>query len=75
MPDGVAIGGVDVGGLSSADAQQAVLSTSTSRAASASASVSTLVPPGALGASAKVGAAVQQALRPSPGTALTSTWP
>ena len=70
VPEGVAIGGLDVGGLSSADAQQAVRPRSTSRAASVVGKRVTLVPPGALGASAKVGAAVQQALSAEPGTAI-----
>jgi hypothetical protein len=71
VPDGVSIGGVDVGGYSAVDAQQVVSSKfDESRRIRVGKRV-TLVPPGALGASAKVGAAVQDALRAEPGTALT----
>ena len=70
VPEGVAIGGLDVGGLSSADAQQAVSSAFDESRRIRVGNRVTLVPPGALGASAKVGAAVQQALSAEPGTVI-----
>ncbi len=71
VAEGVSIGGVDVGGFSATDAQQAVLSRFEESRRILVGKRPTLVPPGALGASAKVGAAVQQALLADPGTALT----
>ena len=70
VPEGVAIGGLDVGGLSSADAQQAVSSAFDESRRIRVGKRITLVPPRALGASAKVGAAVRQALSAEPGTAI-----
>jgi lipoprotein-anchoring transpeptidase ErfK/SrfK len=70
VPEGVAIGGLDVGGLSSADAHQAVSSAFDESRRIRVGNRVTLVPPGALGASAKVGAAVQQALSAEPETAI-----
>ena len=71
VPEGVSIGGVDVGGFSAIDAQQAVSSQFDESRRILVGKRVTLVPPRALGASAKVGAAVQDALRSEPGTALT----
>jgi lipoprotein-anchoring transpeptidase ErfK/SrfK len=71
VAEGVSIGGVDIGGFAAADAQQAVLSKFEESRRILVGKRATLVPPAALGASAKVGAAVQEALRADPGTALT----
>ncbi|HEU5213625.1 MAG TPA: L,D-transpeptidase family protein [Gaiellaceae bacterium] len=68
VPDGVTIDGVDVGGYAPADAQQAVASHFDESRRILVGTRPTLVPPRALGASAAVGTAVQQALLAGAGT-------
>lgn len=68
VPDGVTIDGVDVGGYAPADAQQAVAAHFDESRRILVGKRPTLVPPRALGATASVGAAVQQALLAATGT-------
>jgi lipoprotein-anchoring transpeptidase ErfK/SrfK len=68
VPDGVTIDGVDVGGYAPADAQQVVASHFDESRRIVIGKRVTLVPPRALGATAKVGAAVERALASSEGT-------
>ena len=68
VPDGVTIDGLDVGGYAPADAQQAVSAKFDASRRVLVGKRPTLVPPRALGASAAVGTAVQQALLAATGT-------
>jgi lipoprotein-anchoring transpeptidase ErfK/SrfK len=68
VPDGVTIDGVDVGGYAPADALQAVSARFDESRRIVVGKRPTLVPPRALGATAAVGAAVQQALAATTGT-------
>jgi lipoprotein-anchoring transpeptidase ErfK/SrfK len=68
VPDGVTIDGIDVGGYAPADAQQAVSAQFDESRRILVGKRATLVPPRALGASAAVGTAVQQALASTTGT-------
>jgi hypothetical protein len=68
VPDGVTIDGVDVGGFAPVDAQQAVASHFDEPRRIVVGKRTTLVPPRALGATARIGVAVELALAASEGT-------
>jgi lipoprotein-anchoring transpeptidase ErfK/SrfK len=70
VPDGVTVGGVDIGGLAAGDAQQALQSSFEEPFRVVVGSRTMLVPGSSLGASARVGAAVEQALVAAPDTAV-----
>jgi lipoprotein-anchoring transpeptidase ErfK/SrfK len=70
VPDGVTVDGVDIGGFSPTDAQQAVASHFDQSRRILVGKRITLAPPRALGASASVAQAVSLALQATPGTAV-----
>jgi lipoprotein-anchoring transpeptidase ErfK/SrfK len=73
VPDGVTIDGVDVGGYAPVDAQQAVAAHFDESRRIVVGKRTTLVPPRALGATARVGVAVERALAAVEGTEVPLT--